>query len=76
MLQLPIRHGLKIFIFENISEKIFRSMSLSSAVRPSLDIILDREEAPERHVSPRSKIMRSDEKVLADQKSYFFHVSL
>ncbi len=32
-------------------------MSLFSAVRPSLDIILDREERPERHLSPRSKIM-------------------
>ena len=37
------------FIFENISDETLHSMSLFSAVRPSLDINLVRGESPDRH---------------------------
>ena len=44
-------------VFETEFGKTPHSMSLFSAVRSSLDTILDREERPERHLSPRSKII-------------------
>ena len=46
-----------ITVFDNEFGETLHSMSLVSAVRRSLNIILDRGESPERQLSPRSKIM-------------------
>ena len=67
-----------ITIFYLHFDKTLHSMSLFSAVRPSFNINLDREERPERHLSPRSKIMSklvATRKFCPVEKSYVFFLS-
>ena len=64
-----------ITLFELDFGKTNRSTSLFSAVRPSSDIFLDRGESPERHASPRTKIMSklaATRKFCPDKKSLVF----